>query len=83
MCNTGLTDTHDSRNFTSIKNKRKQTFCIILVDIIVQLKLKFDHFSGLSFLGLANVQAFPKWQESLMTPNCRACQKKRLVSLTV
>ena len=55
-----FTDTGDVRNFTSIKDKRKQTFYNILDDVIVQLKSRFDNFSELSFLGLVNCSKFSK-----------------------
>ena len=46
-----LTDTGDMRQ---MKDKRKQTFYDILDDIIVQLKLRFEDFSELSYLGLVD-----------------------------
>ena len=55
-----LTDTGDVRNFTSIKDKRKQTIYNILDDVIVQLKSRFDNFSELSFLGLVDCSKFSK-----------------------
>ena len=48
------------RNFTSIKNKRKQTFYNVLDDVIAQLKSRFDNFSELSFLGLVDCSKFCK-----------------------
>ena len=41
-----------------IKDKRKQTFYNILDDIIVRLKLRFENFSDLSFLGLVDCSRF-------------------------
>ena len=55
-----LTDTGDVRNFTSIKDKRKQTFYNILDDVVVELKSRFDNFSELSFLGLVDCSKFSK-----------------------
>ena len=55
-----LTDTGDVRNFTSINDKRKQTFYNILDDVIVQLKSRFDNFSELSFLSLVDCSKFFK-----------------------
>ena len=40
------------------KDKRKQTFFNILDDIILQLKLRFENFSELSFLGLVDCSKF-------------------------
>ena len=50
-----LTDTGDMRQ---IKDKIKQIFYNILDDIIVQLKLRFENFSELSFLGLVDCSKF-------------------------
>ena len=50
-----LIDTGDMRQ---IKDKRKQTCYNILDDIIVQLKLRFENFSELSFLGLVDCSKF-------------------------
>ena len=71
-----LTDTGDVRNFTSIKDKRKQTFYNILDDVIVQLKSRFDNINELFFLGLVDCSKFSKMAQDFVNTKLQSLFEK-------
>ena len=68
-----LTDIGDMRQ---IKDKRKQTFYNILDDIIVQLKLRFENFSELSFLGLVDCSKFSEMAQEFDDTKLQSLSEK-------
>ncbi|XP_005161614.3 zinc finger MYM-type protein 1 isoform X3 [Danio rerio] len=52
----GLTDSVQSQQL--VRDERKRLFSNILDNITAQLRARFDHFSGLSFLGLVDCTRF-------------------------
>ena len=79
----GLTDTDVIQNFTSTKDKRKQTTYTILDDIIAQPKSGFDHFSELCFLGFVDRSKFSEMAREFNDIKLQSLSKKILDFLTV
>ena len=66
-----------------IKDKRKQTFYYILDDIIIQLKLRFENFSELSFLGLVDCLKISEMAQEFDDIKLQSRQKSMLNFSTV
>ena len=66
----------DTGNMHQIKDKRKQTFYNILDDILVQLKLRFENFSELSFLGLVDCSKFSEMAQEFDDTKLQSLSEK-------
>ena len=59
-----------------IKDKRKQTFYNIFDGIIARLKLRFENFSELSFLGLVNCSQFSEMAQEFDDTKLQSLSEK-------